>query len=102
MARSASHASSVPTPYVFVEGPVTDSRCRAAYENTEITTRSDPDAFPSALRQKRKTQTKLHDQGDQGTLVSEKCPACGALEAYSKEIRWLLRSADEGSTIFTP
>ncbi|KAJ7171561.1 DNA-directed RNA polymerase I kDa polypeptide [Mycena crocata] len=70
----------------------------SSYENTEITTRSDPDAFPSALRQKRKTQTKLHDQGDQGTLVSEKCPSCGALEAWSKEMQ--LRSADEGSTIF--
>jgi hypothetical protein len=40
-----------------------------AYENVSITTRSDPEAFPSALRQKRKTQTKHHDTGDQGTLV---------------------------------
>jgi hypothetical protein len=40
-----------------------------AYEDVEITTRSHPDAFPSALRQKRKTQTKLHAQGDQGTVV---------------------------------
>ncbi|KAF8150388.1 DNA-directed RNA polymerase I kDa polypeptide [Mycena galopus ATCC 62051] len=71
----------------------------SSYENTEITTRSDPDAFPSALRQKRKTQTKLHETGDQGTLVAEKCPSCGALEAYSKRCR-CLRSADEGSTIF--
>ncbi|KAJ7630313.1 DNA-directed RNA polymerase I kDa polypeptide [Roridomyces roridus] len=52
----------------------------SSYENTVITTRSDPDAFPSALRQKRKTQTKVHESGDQGTLQ--------------------LRSADEGSTIF--
>ncbi|KAF7323954.1 DNA-directed RNA polymerase subunit [Mycena kentingensis (nom. inval.)] len=70
----------------------------SSYENIEITTRSDPDAFPSALLQKRKTQTKRHEQGDQGTLVKEKCPVCGALEAYSKERQ--LRSADEGSTIF--
>jgi hypothetical protein len=41
----------------------------AAYENVIITTRSDPEAFPSALRQKRKTQTKHHETGDQGTLV---------------------------------
>lgn len=40
-----------------------------AYENVSITTRSDPEAFPSALRQKRKTQTKQHATGDQGTLV---------------------------------
>ena len=32
-----------------------------AYENIEIVTRSHPDAFPSALRQKGKTQTKVHD-----------------------------------------
>lgn len=41
----------------------------SAYEDIEITTRSHPDAFPSALRQKRKTQTKHHETGDQGTLV---------------------------------
>jgi len=40
-----------------------------AYEGIEITTRSHPEAFPSALRQRRKTQTKQHDKGDQGTLV---------------------------------
>ncbi|KJA29477.1 hypothetical protein HYPSUDRAFT_176452 [Hypholoma sublateritium FD-334 SS-4] len=69
-----------------------------SYENVSITTRSAPEAFPSALRQKRKTQTKHHETGDQGTLVSEKCPACGHLQAYSKEMQ--LRSADEGSTVF--
>ncbi|KAF8961012.1 hypothetical protein BDZ97DRAFT_1830881 [Flammula alnicola] len=42
-----------------------------SYENVIITTRSDPEAFPSALRQKRKTQTKQHETGDQGTLVSD-------------------------------
>ncbi|KAI5897302.1 DNA-directed RNA polymerase I kDa polypeptide [Schizophyllum commune H4-8] len=69
-----------------------------SYEDIEITTRSHPDAFPSALRQKRKTQTKHHETGDQGTLVAEKCPNCAHMQAYSKEMQ--LRSADEGSTIF--
>lgn len=72
-----------------------------AYENTEIITRSHPDAFPSALRQKRKTQTKIH-QGKvlpkvchhtsthpghvvQNIQVTEKCPACGHLEAFYEE-----------------
>ncbi|KAI0317916.1 transcription factor S-II-domain-containing protein [Amylostereum chailletii] len=69
----------------------------SSYENLEIQTRSHPDAFPSALRQKRKTQTKIHE-GDAGLLkVTEKCPECGHMEAYSKEIQ--MRSADEGSTI---
>ncbi|KAF8892634.1 DNA-directed RNA polymerase I kDa polypeptide [Infundibulicybe gibba] len=69
-----------------------------AYERMVITTRSHPDAFPSALQQRRKTQTKRHAEGDRGTLVAEKCPECGGMEAWSKEMQ--LRSADEGSTIF--
>ena len=41
--------------------PHTDTAtATAAYENIEIITRSHPDAFPSALSQKRKTQTKIH------------------------------------------
>ncbi len=76
-----------------------------AYENIVITTRSHPDAFPSALRQKRKTQTKVHESGEtphhckfilgivtctvwidiSGVQVSELCPACGHHEAYSIE-----------------
>ncbi|KAH7910021.1 hypothetical protein BJ138DRAFT_1173402 [Hygrophoropsis aurantiaca] len=67
-----------------------------SYENIEITTRSHPEAFPSALRQKRKTQTKIH-QGKVLPKVSEKCPVCGHLEAFYEEKQ--MRSADEGSTI---
>ncbi|KAJ7820608.1 DNA-directed RNA polymerase I kDa polypeptide [Mycena leptocephala] len=55
----------------------------SSYENTEITTRSDPDAFPSALRQKRKTQTKLHDMEikapwwcGRGSTIFYTCVAC--------------------------
>ncbi|KAF9015903.1 DNA-directed RNA polymerase I kDa polypeptide [Hymenopellis radicata] len=85
------------------ENHVTCDQCAheepaSSYENIEITTHSHPDAFPSALRQKRKTQTKRHEGADQGTAVSEKCPACGHMLAYSKELQ--LRSADEGSTVF--
>ncbi|KII92476.1 hypothetical protein PLICRDRAFT_473348 [Plicaturopsis crispa FD-325 SS-3] len=68
----------------------------SSYENIEITTRSHPDAFPSALRQKRKTQTKVHE-GEVLMKVSEKCPECGHGEAYFQEKQ--MRSADEGSTI---
>lgn len=35
-----------------------------AYENITIVTRSHPDAFPSALRQKGRTQTKVHESED--------------------------------------
>jgi len=69
----------------------------SSYENIEITTRSHPDAFPSALRQKRKTQTVEHESGETRMIVSEECPKCGHLEAYSEEKQ--MRSADEGSTI---
>ena len=42
-----------------------------AYENIEITTRSHPDAFPSALQQKRKTQTKTHNADEVRLKVGE-------------------------------
>ena len=42
-----------------------------AYENIEITTRSHPDAFPSALQQKRSTQTKTHNADEIRLRVSE-------------------------------
>ena len=75
-----------------------------AYENSEITTHSHPDTFPSSLRQKRKTKTKIHE-GSESLLkvtispfleklhasyafqVAETCPECGHTEAYSKEIQ---------------
>lgn len=76
-----------------------------AYENSKITTHSHPDAFPSSLRQLRKTTTKIHEGSDallkvttvtfSGVMlwifyigqVSEICPECGHMEAYSKEIQ---------------
>lgn len=44
-----------------------------AYENTVVTTRSHPDAFPSALKLKRTTQTLVHEAADLGTKVSLWC-----------------------------
>ncbi|KAJ3485711.1 hypothetical protein NLI96_g4769 [Meripilus lineatus] len=58
----------------------------SSYENIEIVTKSHPDAFPSALHQKRKTQTKVHE-GETLLKVTEKCPECGHMEAYSKEMQ---------------
>ena len=40
-----------------------------AYENTVVTTRSHPDAFPSVLKLKRTTQTLVHESADLGTKV---------------------------------
>jgi DNA-directed RNA polymerase I subunit RPA12 len=86
-----------------------------AYDNIEVTTRSHPDAFPSALKEKRTTQTKVHETYDASTFVrifyfcSEcalisgqtndvKCARCEQLGAYYTQAQ--TRSADEGSTIF--
>ncbi|KZP30337.1 DNA-directed RNA polymerase I kDa polypeptide [Athelia psychrophila] len=69
----------------------------SSYENIETITRSHPEAFPSALRQKRKTQTKEHDADADLVKVNEQCPECGFPEAYYKERQ--MRGADEGSTI---
>ncbi|TDL22283.1 DNA-directed RNA polymerase I kDa polypeptide [Rickenella mellea] len=69
----------------------------SSYEDIEITTRSHPEAFPSALRQKRKTQTKIHESGETRMIVTELCPNCGHVEAFIEEKQ--MRSADEGSTI---
>ncbi|THH04792.1 hypothetical protein EW145_g5259 [Phellinidium pouzarii] len=68
-----------------------------AYENIKITTHSHPEAFPSVLQQKRKTQTKIHESGEARMIVTEQCPNCGYHEAYSEEKQ--MRSADEGTTI---
>jgi len=68
-----------------------------SYENTVVTTRSHPDAFPSALRLKRTTQTKIHEGADLGTKCTELCPKCGHGESWYREAQ--TRSADEGTTI---
>ncbi|KAF8584629.1 hypothetical protein K439DRAFT_1411000 [Ramaria rubella] len=68
----------------------------SSYENIEITTRSHPDAFPSPLRQARKTQTKKIEGTEALERVSERCPQCGHGEAFLKQLQ--IRGADEGST----
>ncbi|KIJ27959.1 hypothetical protein M422DRAFT_215530 [Sphaerobolus stellatus SS14] len=68
----------------------------SSFEDIEITTRSHPDAFPSPLRQARRTQTQKLEGSEALEKVLEKCPSCGHGEAYLKQLQ--LRSADEGST----
>jgi len=69
----------------------------SSYENIVIATHSHPEAFPSALREKRKTKTKATGEVETRLKVTEQCPQCGYHEAWSVEKQ--LRSADEGSTI---
>jgi DNA-directed RNA polymerase I subunit RPA12 len=62
-----------------------------------VTTTSIPDAFPSALRQKRGFQTMNAEDAQTWPLTTHPCPSCDSQEMYFREIQ--LRSADEGSTI---
>ncbi|KAI9057851.1 hypothetical protein FKP32DRAFT_1582969, partial [Trametes sanguinea] len=68
------------------------------YENIEIVTRSLPDMFLNALRQKQKTQTKVHAVNEDLLKVTEKCPECGHMATYLKNAQ--LQNTDEGLTIF--
>ncbi|PWN44006.1 putative RPA12-13.7 kd subunit of DNA-directed RNA polymerase I [Ceraceosorus guamensis] len=80
-------------------GGVVDAK---VYDNLSIVTKSAPNAFPSALRQKR---TLVHsvDPAEAGkraedATIKEKCPNCGNEEMRFHTLQ--MRSADEGSTIF--
>lgn len=72
------------------------------YDDLTITTRSHPNAFPSALRQKR--QLVHTEQGHEGqerakeATIQESCPKCGHDEMHFYTMQ--MRSADEGSTVF--
>ncbi|KAG8928272.1 DNA-directed RNA polymerase I core subunit rpa12 [Tulasnella sp. 419] len=70
----------------------------SSFENIEVTTRSHPDAFPSALRDARKIQTQQHDTNVVQTEEDETCPKCQHPRALAKAMQ--TRSADEGATIF--
>lgn len=48
---------------------ISEMHVSTAYESIVVTTQSHPDAFPSALRQKRKIQTKVHESGETRTKV---------------------------------
>ncbi|WPH04444.1 Hypothetical protein R9X50_00733500 [Acrodontium crateriforme] len=65
-----------------------------------ITTSSKPDAFPSTLRTRLRSDVQEVSEAERRTEVKikEVCPKCGHDEVryYTQQ----LRSADEGSTIF--
>lgn len=65
-----------------------------------IVTRSRPDAFPSALRDKRAQVQKLTAEQRQNTRArtEQLCEKCGQEEVWYHTMQ--LRSADEGSTVF--
>ena len=67
--------------------------------STSITTKSKPNAFPSALRQKRSdVQTLTEDDVRKDALIDQTCTECGRkqMRYYTQQ----LRGADEGSTVF--
>ncbi|PVG03244.1 putative RPA12-13.7 kd subunit of DNA-directed RNA polymerase I [Serendipita vermifera] len=71
----------------------------SSYDGIEVVTRLREDAFPSELRQKRKTQTRFQEDVETRPIDTITCKKCGHDKAYTMEKQ--LRSADEGSTIFT-
>ena len=67
--------------------------------STSVTTTSKPNAFPSALRQKRSNvQTLTEDDVRGDAVIDQTCSECGRtkMRYYTQQ----LRSADEGSTVF--
>ncbi|PWN21102.1 hypothetical protein BCV69DRAFT_248705 [Microstroma glucosiphilum] len=75
------------------------------YDNLTLTTRSNPSAFPSALRLKRQLVTTVSSAGDaqdgaraDEATIKEKCPKCGNEEMRFSTLQ--MRSADEGTTVF--
>lgn len=65
-----------------------------------IVTTSKPDAFPSTLRTRLRTDVQEISEEDvkRDTQITETCDKCGGDEVrfYTQQ----LRSADEGSTVF--
>lgn len=77
----------------------------SVYDNLTLTTRSNPSAFPSALRLKRQLVTTVSTSGDgqdgaraDEATIKEKCPKCGNEEMRFSTLQ--MRSADEGTTVF--
>ncbi|CAO1635764.1 unnamed protein product [Jaminaea pallidilutea] len=76
----------------------------SVYDNLTLTTRSNPSAFPSALRLKRQLVSTVSSghksdgsRADEAT-IKEKCPKCGNEEMRFSTLQ--MRSADEGTTVF--
>ncbi|KAK5016614.1 DNA-directed RNA polymerase I core subunit rpa12 [Cryomyces antarcticus] len=76
--------------------------CGASNKDTSskvVITRSNPSAFPSALRAKRsEVQTLTEEDMQTDATIRQTCEKCGREEVryYTQQ----LRSADEGSTVF--
>lgn len=77
------------------------------YDDLTLVTRSNPSAFPSALRLKRQLVSivslssgdneQYEARADEAT-IKEKCPKCGNEVMRFSTLQ--MRSADEGTTIF--
>ncbi|PWN26208.1 hypothetical protein BDZ90DRAFT_233342 [Jaminaea rosea] len=77
----------------------------SVYDNLSLVTRSNPSAFPSALRTKRQLVSTVSSRNDGGdgaradeATIREKCPKCGNEEMRFSTLQ--MRSADEGTTVF--
>ncbi|KIM34556.1 hypothetical protein M408DRAFT_13986 [Serendipita vermifera MAFF 305830] len=71
----------------------------SSYDGVKIVTHLREDAFPSELKQRRMMQTRFQEDVETRPIDSIVCKNCGHDKGYTMEKQ--LRSADEGSTIFT-
>ncbi|KAJ2705042.1 DNA-directed RNA polymerase I core subunit rpa12 [Coemansia sp. IMI 203386] len=69
------------------------------FEGTETVSRSQDNAFPSRLRNKRSLVQGVGDSAERvDARVEETCPQCGGNEMTFYTMQ--MRSADEGQTVF--
>ncbi|CAG7847360.1 DNA-directed RNA polymerase subunit {ECO:0000256/PIRNR:PIRNR005586} [Serendipita indica DSM 11827] len=71
----------------------------SSYDDIKVVTQLREDAFPSELKQRRKMQTRFQEEVETRPIETITCKNCGHDKGYTMEKQ--LRSADEGSTIFT-
>ncbi|KAI9504141.1 transcription factor S-II-domain-containing protein [Coemansia spiralis] len=75
-----------------------DAQDGSKFEEIDTISRSQDNAFPSRLRNKRSLVQNVAEAERVNALVDEICPQCGASEMAFHALQ--MRSADEGQTVF--
>ncbi|KAJ1665700.1 DNA-directed RNA polymerase I core subunit rpa12 [Coemansia sp. RSA 1813] len=75
-----------------------DAQEGSQFEKIETVSRSQGNAFPSRLRNKRSLVQDVAETERMNATVDELCQKCGATEMTFQALQ--MRSADEGQTVF--